>query len=350
MQVDGGVTPVGEDEALAIRREAALAIQAVYDELNLPSITEAEVEAAAVAHSSEDMPERNLVADLEAADRFLAGDKNILTVVSALQRRGFSKVARNILEMGRQRVAGDYLQPAAIFNRDFRVLSGINDVNDYHGPGTGYRLENERWQEIQQIPQAKSPRELIDDQRGEPSPKLAELGPARPGVRPEVVVAVGPAFGTSLTSTINSLPHEEVLAAILTGVAREGLTARVVKVYRSSDCAAIGHAGARLSGSGIAIGLQSRGTAVIQKQGLAPLNNLELFPQSPSLTLATYEAIGHNAAHYAKNLGVKPVSVEVDSWARLRLIVNTALLHRHETEAVRDQPPTELFFDWEPDV
>jgi hypothetical protein len=350
MQVDGGVTPVGEDEALAIRREAALAIQAVYDELNLPSITEAEVEAAAVAHSSEDMPERNLVADLEAADRFLAGDKNILTVVSALQRRGFSKVARNILEMGRQRVAGDYLQPAAIFNRDFRVLSGINDVNDYHGPGTGYRLENERWQEIQQIPQAKSPRELIDDQRGEPSPKLAELGPARPGARPEVVVAVGPAFGTSLTSTINSLPHEEVLAAILTGVAREGLTARVVKVYRSSDCAAIGHAGARLSGSGIAIGLQSRGTAVIQKQGLAPLNNLELFPQSPSLTLATYEAIGHNAARYAKNLGVKPVSVEVDSWARLRLIVNTALLHRHETEAVRDQPPTELFFDWEPDV
>jgi propanediol dehydratase large subunit len=332
MQVDGGVTPVGEDEALAIRREAALAIQAVYDELNLPSITEAEVEAAAVAHSSEDMPERNLVADLEAADRFLAGDKNILTVVSALQRRGFSKVARNILEMGRQRVAGDYLQPAAIFNRDF------------------YRLENERWQEIQQIPQAKSPRELIDDQRGEPSPKLAELGPARPGARPEVVVAVGPAFGTSLTSTINSLPHEEVLAAILTGVAREGLTARVVKVYRSSDCAAIGHAGARLSGSGIAIGLQSRGTAVIQKQGLAPLNNLELFPQSPSLTLATYEAIGHNAARYAKNLGVKPVSVEVDSWARLRLIVNTALLHRHETEAVRDQPPTELFFDWEPDV
>ena len=259
-------------------------------------------------------------------------------------------MARNILEMGRQRVAGDYLQPAAIFNRDFKVLSGINDVNDYHGPGTGYRLEAERWQEIQQIPQAKSPRELISDQLGEPSLKLAELGPAQPGTRPEVIVAVGPAFGTSLTSTIGDLPHEDVLAAILTGVAGEGLTARVVKVYQSSDCAAIGHAGARLSGSGIAIGLQSRGTAVIQKRGLAPLNNLELFPQSPSLTLATYEAIGRNAARYAKDLGVKPVSVEVDSWARLRLIVNTALLHRHETEAVRDQPPTELFFDWEPDV
>jgi hypothetical protein len=350
MQVDGGVTPVNEDEVLAIRRRAALAIQSVYAELDLPPITAEELEAAVVAHSSEDMPERNLVADLEAADRFLAGDENVLTVVKALQRRGFAEVAGNILEMGRQRVAGDYLQPAAIFDQDFHVLSGINDVNDYGGPGTGYRLENERWQAIQQIPQAKSPRELINDQIGEPLPRLVELGPARPGTRPEVMVAVGPAFGKSLTSTINGLPHEDVLAAILTGIASEGLTARVVKVYRSSDCAAIGHAGARLSGSGIAIGLQSRGTTVIQKRGLAPLNNLELFPQSPSLTMETYEAIGRNAAHYAKGLAVKPVSVEIDSWARLRLIVNTTLLHRHETEEVRDQPPTELLFDWEPDV
>jgi len=141
-----------------------------------------------------------------------------------------------------------------------------------------------------------------------------------------------------------------VLQAILTGVAAEGLVARVVKVYHSSDCAAIGHAGARLSGSGIAIGLQSRGTAVIQKRGLAPLNNLELFPQSPSLTLESYEAIGRNAARYAQGLAVKPVPVQVDNWARLRLIVKTALLHRRETEQVRDQSPVELRFDWEPDV
>ena len=115
-----------------------------------------------------------------------------------------------------------------------------------------------------------------------------------------MVLAVGPGFGTALTRTIGSLEHEDVLKAILTGVASEGLVARIIKVYHSADCAAIGHVGARLSGSGIGIGLQSRGTAVIQKQGLAPLNNLELFPQSPSLTLETYEAIGRNAARYAK--------------------------------------------------
>ncbi len=63
--------------------------------------------------------------------------------------------------MGRQRVAGDYLQPSAIFDADFHVLSGINDANDYGGPGTGYRLEGARWQEVQRIPQAKSPREFV---------------------------------------------------------------------------------------------------------------------------------------------------------------------------------------------
>ncbi len=283
----------------------------------------------------------------------------MLTIVKALQQRDFIDVARNILEMGRQRVAGDYLQPAAIFDRNFHVLSGINDINDYRGPGTGYRPENERWQEIQRIPQARSPREFINDHIGQPSSRLVELGPYPPPSSPptgggkgggEVVVSVGPAFGQALTRTIGGLAHEDVLAAILTGIAGEGLTARIVKIYRSADCAAIGHAGARLSGSGIAIGLQSRGTTVIQKKGLAPLNNLELFPQSPSLTLETYEAIGRNAAQYAKNLTPKPVAVKVDNWARLRLIVKTSLLHRRETEEVRDQPPTELLFDWEPDV
>ncbi|MCP4535554.1 MAG: propanediol/glycerol family dehydratase large subunit [Chloroflexi bacterium] len=350
MQIDGGLRPITEEEALTIRRKAASAIQAVYEELGFPPITDEEVDAAITAHSSDDMPDRDLITDLAAADAFLENDQNLLTIVQALQNRGFSDIAANIMEMGRQRVVGDYLQPAAIFDRTFRVLSAINDANDYGGPGTGYRLENERWQEIQQIPQAKSPHEFIDEQLGKPIPTLVELGPMRPGTRPEVIVAVGPAFGTELVKNINGLPHEDILAAILTGVASEGLIARIVKVYTSSDLGAIAHIGARYSGSGIAIGLQSRGTAIIQKQGLAPLNNLELFPQSPSLTLETYQEIGRNAARYAKNIQVKPVAVKVDNWSRLRFIVKTALLHRRETEEVFDQPPVELLFDWEPDV
>jgi propanediol dehydratase large subunit len=350
MQIDGGTRSITEAEALAVRREGARAIQAVYAELGFPPIADAEVEAAVVAHASEDMPARDVVADLQAADAFLASDQTILAAVAGLQRRGFTQVAANILEMGRQRVAADYLQPAALFDHHFRVQSAINQPNDYLGPGSGYRVDGARWAEIQQIRQQRSPRDFIAEQLGAPLAQLAAIGPARPGSACEIILAVGPAFGTALTRTIGGIPHEDVLAAILTGVAREGLIARVVKVYHTSDCAAIGHIGAQLSGSGIAIGLQSRGTTVIHKHTLARLNNLELFPQSPSLTLATYEQIGRNAARYALGQQPTPVPVQVDNWARLRLIVKTALLHRRETEQVRDQLPDELAFDWEPDV
>lgn len=350
MRIDGGTRPVTEDAALAARQRAAQAIQAVYNALGFPPIDDAEVAAAIVAHSSEDMPPRDLVADLASADTFLADERTIVTVIEALRHHGFADIAANILEMGRQRVAGDYLQPAAIFNREFRVQSAINTPNDYAGPGSGYRPDGARWDEIQRLPQTRSPRDFIADRQGLPAPRLAELGPARPGGTLEVVVAVGPAFGTALTSTIGGLDHEAVLAAILTGIAAEGLTARVVKVQRRSDLAAIGHIGAELSGSGVAVGLQSRGTTIIQRRGLPRLSNLELFPQSPSLTLETYQAIGRNAARYARNLPTAPVPVQVDNWARLRLIVKTALLHRHETEQIRDEPPLELRFDWEPDV
>jgi hypothetical protein len=351
MQIDGGIRPVTEDDALDIRRKAAQAVQAVYRELGFPAITDAEVEAAVIAHGSRDMPERDPVPDLEEADRFLSSDATLLTVARALQHSGFDDVAHNILEMGRQRLTGDYLQPSAIFDRNFRVLSGINDLNDYTGPGTGYRLDAERWEEIQRLPQEQSPLEFIQDHLGEPSPKLVELGPAERGTQPEVVIGVGPAFGTALVCTIGGFSHEEVLAAILTGIARENLVARIVKVYHSSDCAALGYVASHLSGSGIGIGIQSRGTAVIHKGGMAMLNNLELFSQSPSLTLQNYEDIGRNAARYAKGLSPSPVAVKIDSGARLRLIVKTTLLHRRETEEVRpDTPPVELRFDWEPDL
>ena len=350
MQIDGGVRPIREEEALGVRRKAARAIQAVYRELGLPEITDSEVDAATVAHSSDDMPERDIVPDLEAADQFLASDIDFVEVMRALQRSGFSDVADNILEMGRQRIAADYLQPAAIFDADFKVESAINQPNNYTGPGSGYRLQGQRWEEIQAIPQAKSPAGFVDPHIGVPLSRLVEIGPAAKGTQNEVVLALGPAFGRVLGKTIGGLDHEDVLKAILSGIAAEGMVGRIIRVYHSSDCAAIGYVGARLSGSGIGIGLQSRGTTIIHQKGLAPLNNLELFPQSPSLTLSTYEDIGRNAARYALGMSTVPVSVKIDNGARLRLIVKTALLHRRETDEVcPEQAPMECLFDWEPE-
>ena len=75
-----------------------------------------------------------------------------------------------------------------------------------------------------------------------------------------------------------------------------GAEPRLVRVRRVSDVAFIGHDGAQLSGSGIAVGLQSKGTAVIHRADLQPLDNLELFGMSPLYSLDSYRAMGRNAA------------------------------------------------------
>jgi len=326
-----------------VRRRAACALQTVYEEFDFPPISDAEVEAATIAHSSADMPERDVVSDLAAADRFMADPQTVLDVICALDRRGFEDIAARILEMQRQRITGDYLQTSAIFDSDFHVLSALNDPNTYQGPGSGYRLSPKRWQELSDLPQAKLPQTLVPDQPRDGELQLAELAPARPSTEAEVVIALGPAFGTTLHQTLGKLPHKAVLRELMAGIEEEGLTPRVVKIYHTADCAAIGHAGAQLSGSGIAIGLQSKGTTVIHRRDLAPLNNLELFSQSPNLSLASYRAIGRNAARYAKNEPVTPVPVKIDNMVRLRLIVHTTLMHFKETlEIESGAPPIEL--------
>jgi glycerol dehydratase large subunit len=54
-----------------------------------------------IAHSSDDMPTHDLVFDLAAADSFLAGEADFVTIIGALQKSGFDEVAGNILNMGR---------------------------------------------------------------------------------------------------------------------------------------------------------------------------------------------------------------------------------------------------------
>jgi hypothetical protein len=299
-----------------------------------PAITDAEVDAAITAFSSDDMPDRNAVDDLAAADAFLESDKTALDVVAALAKAGFEDVADNVLEMQRQRVLGDYLQSSAIFDKDFNVLSALSTPNDYLGPGTGHRVEGERWDEISALPQALDPNALITDKAADPKLMLDVIGPAQQGEGAEVTVALGPAFGTVINQTLAQLGHADVLAAILAGIENEGATARVLKVWHGADLADIGLSGARLSGSGIGIGLQSKGTALIHKKGLAPLNNLELLSMAPNLTLESYRALGRNAACYATGRAPHPVPMKIDNMARLRLIVQTTLLHHREVRQI----------------
>ncbi len=346
MQVDGGIHPLAEENILHVRERAARAVQAVFDAFDFASISEVEVQAAITAFASEDMPDRDKVADIKAAQMLLNGPITVLEVIKALEEAGYHDAASNLLEMQRQRVIGDYLQPAGIFAEGFHVLSALTDPNDYAGPGTGYRVEGERWERLQNIPQAWDPREwqVASGEWRVTSGEcwLEELGPAQVGTEPEVVIAVGPAFGTAIQQAISGLDLRDVLSALLEGIAEEGVPTRIVRVHHTSDCAFIGHAGAHLSGSGVAIGIQSKGTTVIHQRDLAPLENLELFSMAPNMTLETYRQIGRNAARYAQRKPTSPAPVKIDNTARLRLIVQTTLLHHRETEMVEDRPPTEL--------
>jgi len=174
--------------------------------------------------------------------------------------------------------------------------------------------------------------------------QFREKGEAKAGSdRNEVVIGVPPTFGTILTKTIIDIPHAEVLKEVMAGIEEEGQKSRLIRVHKTADVGFIAHEAAKLSGSGIGIGIISRGTTVIHQRDLMPLQNLELFPQSPLVERETFRAIGRNAAKYAKGEQVAPVPVRNDPMARPRYQGLAALLQNKEVQYVNyDKPSIEL--------
>ena len=160
MQVDGGLRPVTEAEVIRVRNKAAKAVQAVFKQLGLSPVSDEQVEAVTYAHGSKDTLPRDVTADLMSAEDVLKRGITGVDVVRALAESGYKDVAESVLNMLKQRVVGDYMQTSAILNKEFRVLSGVNTPNDYMGPGTGYRVEGERWEEIKKIPHIIDPRNI----------------------------------------------------------------------------------------------------------------------------------------------------------------------------------------------
>ncbi len=159
-KVDGGNRPVLEADVVAVRNKAARALQAVYRELGFPPITDEEVELATYANGSKDITPRNIPEDLKAAERLLKEGINGVSVVKALAKGGFEDIAKNVLMMLKQRISGDYLQTSSWVAKDGYVWSAVNDPNTYTGPGTGYQLSPERWEEIKNIPWAIRPEDV----------------------------------------------------------------------------------------------------------------------------------------------------------------------------------------------
>ncbi len=160
MQVDGGLRPVTEEEVIQVRNKAAKAVQAVFRQLALSPVTDEQVEAVTYAHGSKDTLPRDVTADLMAAEDVLKRGITGVDIVKALTESGYEDIAESVLNMLKQRVVGDYMQTSAILDRDFKVLSGVNTPNDYMGPGTGYRVEGKRWEEIKKIPHIINPQDI----------------------------------------------------------------------------------------------------------------------------------------------------------------------------------------------
>ena len=159
-KVDGGLKPVDEEVVLEARRTAAKALQVVFEELGFPPISDEEVEAATYADGSKEMPDRNQAEDIKAAQEMMDRGVTGADVVKILAANGFDETAENILGILKARVAGDYLHTSAVFDEAFNVVSAVNDLNDYEGPGSGYRLGGERWEEIKDIRQAVDPEDV----------------------------------------------------------------------------------------------------------------------------------------------------------------------------------------------
>ena len=160
LRVDAGLLPAREEEVVAARNKAAKAIQALFRELGLPEITDEEVEAATYARGSQDMPDRDVVADLKAATDMLDRGGTGIDFVKALYKGGFEDVAESIFNIQKAKVVGDYLHTASMLDDKFHVISAVNSPNCYEGPMTGYQISPELWEKISDIRTAVDPAKL----------------------------------------------------------------------------------------------------------------------------------------------------------------------------------------------
>lgn len=350
-QTDGGLTPVDEDQVLGLRVRAVEAFAAVMDELGLGKVPRERMMSVVFASGSQETQSYTAgeVTPISAAIK--ARGITAIDVVRALGRRGFTEEAENLLLMLRQRISGDYLQTSAMV-RDGRVVSAVNDPNDYRGPGTGYRMSEPRWRAVQGIRNVLTRERVLaaEDVRGAGEADwLVPRGVAVKGVAAhEVVIGVSPGFARQLHRTTAGHRLEDVAAALVEGIGAGGGTARIVRMLHTADTSFLGLAAARLSGSGYGIGIQAKGTTVLHQADRMPHLNIELFSNAPLAGLDHYRALGRNAARHTYGEAPEPVVVPTQGEALgARFHVRVALLYAIET-ALTDPAADPVELDYRP--
>jgi propanediol dehydratase large subunit len=215
-------------------------------------------------------------------------------------------------------------------------------------------MTDERWQAISRMRREVSKQDVLDGegvtgQQDSRRWRIESKGEAERGDNPrEVVIGISPGFGVRLHKTTGGVPLYKVLAALMEGIRERGGRPRVVRVRHTADTSFLGLTAALLSGSGIGIGIQGKGTTVIHGRDQAPHMNLELFSQAPLIGEADYAAIGRNAARHALGQTPAPVLIPYRGQALgAQFHVQTALLYAIETaliEARRNPERLEVEF------
>ena len=348
-EADGGLTPLAEHKALDLRARAVAAISAVLEELGLATPT-ADMKASVVVASGSAETRSFTPGEVgPVSDAIKAREITVIDVIKALAKRGFEVEAENLLNVVKLRVSGDYLQTSAMV-RGGRVISAINDPNEYLGPGSGYAMTEARRLEVNDIRDLLDQGEVLRSEAQFEKAESRRIAYAVAGAvavsaaKDEVVIGISPAFGLKLFQTTAGHKLSEVLAVMVGAISARGLRARVVRLHHTADTSFLGLSAARLSGSGIGIGIQAKGTAVIHAAERLPHNNLELFSNAPITRLEHYAGLGRNAAAYALGEAPEPVVVPTRGEAMgSRYHARVAMIYAIETGLiVEGAPPEEI--------
>jgi propanediol dehydratase large subunit len=336
-EADGGLTPITEGQSLDVRSRGIEALSAVYEELGLATASVAMKASVLVASGSD---ETNSFMPREVAlisETIKARGITVIDVIKALANRGFREEAENLLSVVKLRVSGDYLQTSAMI-RNGRVVSAINDPNDYGGPGSGHRLSAQRRNEIIGIRDVLDQKEVLRSESQHKGREVShieyqELGEAKTSADArDVVIGISPAFGLKLFQTTGGHSLSEVLREMLSAISARGLVPRIVRFRHTADTSFLGLSAARLAGSGIGIGIQAKGTAVIHQKDRLPHHNLELFSNAPITKLQHYRGLAANAAAYALSEMPEPIVVPTRGEAMgSRYHARTAMIYAIET-------------------
>ena len=313
-EADGGLTPISEGQSLDARRRGIAALSAVYEELGLATASEAMKASVLVASGSDETESFNPRDVAMISEAIKARGITVIDVIKALAKRGFRAEAENLLNVVKLRISGDYLQTSAMV-RDGKIVSAVNDPNSYAGPGSGYRLTEERRREVMGIRDVLDQKEVLRTEAQHQKDEARhidyrELGEAAAGSdAKDVVIGISPAFGLKLIQTTAGHRLSDVLGLMVEEIRKRGLSPRIVRFRHTADTSFLGLSAARLAGSGVGIGIQAKGTAVIHQKDRLPHHNLELFSNAPITRLEHYRGLGANAAAYAMGEMPEPVVV-----------------------------------------